>query len=954
MQEISSLKSKPSLRSRQGKFDFRPLIAFAATLVFYLMLAVICQKYPFGAYSTSISDLDAQYAPFLALFRNRLGADGSLMYSFDEGLGGNYMATFGYYLASPFNLLFGLFDTSFISGFVLLVLVLKMCFASAFMCKFISVRVEDQKCLWPVIWGIMYAFTAYVTGFLFQIMWMDGYMILPLILYFIERFIKDNKKVGLILSLLYLFFSNFYIAYMAGIFSFLYIVFRMWYLGEFSNMKKALAKIGKFILIAVLDAMILCAYLVPVGLATIGNSDPTSSKNSSHLILYDLSDILDHLFVGLSGDFGDVMPSNLPFFASSSLVLALIVLFFVSKAISNRDKMFYGICLAGVYLSTAVYWFDVAWQVFDEPNWFWHRHAFVFIPLFFVISAKMFENISEARRKEIFISCAVVVSLLFLAQGIGNMEDGKTFLFNLAFIITSFVILFYINKKDWTPSFADMPKIMPLIMAVIVCFEVVYVQPLLSTDMSVMTLYQGNAEQYSQSITAMKDLAESQIILSDKNGSFRAENEAISDYGTTNYVLEHSNMYGNFHGMTFFNSSSNKSLHRFIKQLGFTTNYNYFSVAYSYCAPDSDAFMSIGAMTTMRDYSGAQYVINDPNDIGYQYYANTNVLPLAFAADQKARDFDFYKLEKMGSDKDYFAFRNLWYRSLFPDQFTEDYFLTVSDELVTSEVINGMSVEQDLTTMANIKAEEMRNSGIAPEDEEKDFDRDGLGLEDLCSEEAKENITQYYRINKKIPIYIEFKTVAPNDGEYYFDMSFPTTSGTHDVYVNNILISHASAGTYFSQVHRLGTFSAGDEIKVTISSDEDSFSYLSAYFGYLDYEAFDSQFDQIDKDKVMVNDAIDGYVYLTTDLAQGEMVLTTIPYEDGWTLYIDGQEAEIKPYQQAFISFDVPEGVHACELRFVAPGFKTGLIGSAAGILGMVIFLVADSLTQKKKESGEG
>ena len=88
MQEISSLKSKPSLRSRQGKLDFRPLIAFAATLIFYLMLSIICQKYPFGAYSTSISDLDAQYAPFLALFRNKLGTE-------------TFLAALKMYAASP-------------------------------------------------------------------------------------------------------------------------------------------------------------------------------------------------------------------------------------------------------------------------------------------------------------------------------------------------------------------------------------------------------------------------------------------------------------------------------------------------------------------------------------------------------------------------------------------------------------------------------------------------------------------------------------------------------------------------------------------------------------------------------------------------------------------------------------------------------------------------------------
>jgi len=963
MKEISSLKSKntPKLKDLSVS-HFRPAIAFFATFALYIFLSVVCQKYPFGDYSTSISDLSAQYAPFLAMFRNRMDiAPGSggllshLMYSFDIGMGSNYMATFGYYLASPLNLLFVFIDSSYIDAFVLFLMISKMSFSSAFMCMFMSERAKTKKCLWPILWGVIYSFTSYSTAFIFSIMWLDGYMLLPLLLYFTEKFITKDKKAGLIITLLVLFLSNFYIAYMVGIFVFIYLIVRMGSLGMYKNIKAAIGKIIRFIAIAVIDAMIMCVVLIPVGLSTLANGDPTVSSAEEHYVLYSLKDMLDHIFIGTPGEFGDIMPANLPFFFSGLLVTALITVFFVSKAFDRKDKIRYLLCLAGVYVSTAVYWIDVAWQVFDSPNWFWHRHSFVFIPLFLIIAAKVYEEFSSVTRREIMVSFGILTGLLFLAQSFGNMSEDKTFLFNLGFLIVLFVILFFMNKKDWGKGFEDMPSIMPLILTIIVVFEVVYIQPLLSTDLSAFTLYNGSSEQYRTSILAMRDLGEVQTLTSQKNRAFRAENEVISDYTNSNYVVEHSNMFGAFHGVSFFNSSSNKSLHRFIKQLGFPVNYNYFATSYTYAAPDSDAFLSVGALTTMREYSDSVFVNDDQFDIGYHFYANKHVLPLAFAADKGAMVFDYYQLEKASENKDYFAFRNLWFKSLFPDVFTENYFITLPAESVEGpDVINAMTTPTGLTTMAKIKAE-AESSDKADASSEGDpsasADKDRLGLEDLAAKEAEKNAVTYYRSNEEVPMYIEYRTKAPRTGEMYFNLTAPSTTGTMSVYVNDIFISHASKGTYFSQVYRLGTYNEGDDIKVTITSDDDKFTYLDARFGYFDFGKFGEQFGGINRDKVIVNEASDGYVNLTTDITDRELVITTVPYEKGWTLMIDGAESTITPYQEAFVAFEVPSGSHTCELKFTAPGFKTGAMVSCAGLVILPVFLIID---RKKNRAGKG
>ena len=102
-------------------------------------------------------------------------------------------------------------------------------------------------------------------------MWLDGYMLLPLVLYFSEKFIEKRKYTGLVISLLILFISNYYIAYMVGIASFLYLCVRMYELEI--PLKKALGICVRYILTAGFTGMITAVLLVPVGLDTIRNAD---------------------------------------------------------------------------------------------------------------------------------------------------------------------------------------------------------------------------------------------------------------------------------------------------------------------------------------------------------------------------------------------------------------------------------------------------------------------------------------------------------------------------------------------------------------------------------------------------------------------------------------------------------------------------------------------------------
>ena len=80
----------------------------------------------------------------------------------------------------------------------------------------------------------------------------------------------------------------------------------------------------------------------------------------------------------------------------------------------------------------------------------------------------------------------------------------------------------------------------------------------------------------------------------------------------------------------------------------------------------------------------------------------------------------------------------------------------------------------------------------------------------------------------------------------------------------------------------------------------------------------------------------------------GQKLLFTIPYDEGWTCYIDGKETEIKQVLGVFMAVDAPEGTHSYEMKFFPVGMKTGIGLSAAALLTTLVYIPVDSRRRKK------
>ena len=77
----------------------------------------------------------------------------------------------------------------------------------------------------------------------------------------------------------------------------------------------------------------------------------------------------------------------------------------------------------------------------------------------------------------------------------------------------------------------------------------------------------------------------------------------------------------------------------------------------------------------------------------------------------------------------------------------------------------------------------------------------------------------------------------------------------------------------------------------------------------------------------------------TSDVLKGTVtcssgyLVTSIPYENGYELYVDGKRQKIEIVNKAFIGSKITSGTHLIVLKFKAPGQDVSAVVSLASVL---------------------
>ena len=98
-------------------------------------------------------------------------------------------------------------------------------------------------------------------------------------------------------------------------------------------------------------------------------------------------------------------------------------------------------------------------------------------------------------------------------------------------------------------------------------------------------------------------------------------------------------------------------------------------------------------------------------------------------------------------------------------------------------------------------------------------------------------------------------------------------------------------------------------------------------------------------------DEINGRFIKASGVSEKESYLfVSLPFEDGYNIYVDGKKTDYTSYRDAFLLVKVSAGEHEIVIRYLPPGFAAGLAISILALAVIVFLIICDHRTGNHDE----
>lgn len=349
-------------------------------LTCFLLPAIIMTAYfayrqmvPFGKSSLLTVDLGQQYIDFFAYFRNSiLHHPSSLFYSFSKGLGGEMWGTNAYYLFSPLNFLFIFFPGKYLSVGVTLITIIRYGLAGLSM-GWLLERTKIQTGWRIIAFSTAYALNGWMIANQLNMLWQDALIILPLIIWGLIKLIHQHQIGTYIGWLAVMMIDNYYMAWMIGIFTFLFLC---WQLPLLSTWRQRGQVVLRYLGSSVLAAGIAAVVLLPTFYAVLQSKGTYTETSIHNRFEYFAPKMLAKLVPG-SFSFGQ-MPSGQPNIYVGMVIMIGALLYFFNRQVTIKQRIIAGLITIFFIFSFCYEPLDLLWHAGQFPVWYPYRFSFIF------------------------------------------------------------------------------------------------------------------------------------------------------------------------------------------------------------------------------------------------------------------------------------------------------------------------------------------------------------------------------------------------------------------------------------------------------------------------------------------------------------------------------------------------------------------------------------------------
>ncbi len=817
------------------------ICAFLAPVIILLLILICGKVFPFGEQCYLRTDMYHQYAPFMSEFREKLQNGGSLLYSWDVGMGVNFTSLYAYYLASPFNWLVVLCPKQYVIEFMTVMTVIKAGLAGLSMVFYLKNKTKNPD-FGLAYFGIFYALSGYMCAYYWNVMWMDCVILFPVIMYGLEKMLKGDSGLIYALSLGVSILSNYYISIMICIFLIIYF-FAYQFLYRPYDVKEFIKRGAKFAFYSLLAGGIAAVLLFPemAALSQTASSDINFPKTfnayfsiaemfARHLPMVETEQALDHwpnIYMGI-------------------MVFLLIPIYIVTPRIKLSEKVVY-LSMAFIFLTGfAVNVLNFIWHGLHYPNSLPARQSFIYIFIMLYICFRTYSVRAFITKKQ--LTGALIFAIVFVLYAENEIEN-KQFAFWVFYVAIILLVLYagiiasYLKRSISTERAA-------VLMLGLVLLEV-------TGNAAYTSITTTSRGAYTEDNKDVMELVDSLFPASD---FFRIEK--------MNRKTKNDGAWMNFPSVSLFSSLANADCSTFFKKMGCEASTNAYSINGS--TPFVNMLYSVkyGIYDSAQE-NGEEKVFVESRGESY-LYKNNYTLPLGF---------------------------------ILPDEL-ENWIMELDDPAL---------VQNSICDMLGTPPVLVPNSEIG-------------------------------NSNGK-----SYAVTIGEDGEYY--------AYVKNSKVKKVTVKCGDKNKTFEHINRgylleLGKCYESDLLKIEAETDTNDMNVQLYRF---DYDALAMAYDKLSREPLRLtvweDDYIKGSVYVDGDEFESKKLFMSIPYDNGWSIKVDGNIAVHTKLFDTFMGLELTPGEHEIELSFMPDGLKEGAIVSAFSLLILILTVLGQYFFGRRKAS---
>ncbi|MCR5508317.1 MAG: YfhO family protein [Lachnospiraceae bacterium] len=617
-----------------------PLMAFLIPVTVMVFVCIVSGFYPFGNTSILMADMRYQFVDYFGYMKQIFFSNDTVFYTFSKTLGGDMAGLASYYCNNPL-LVFLLFVPNDILPCGILIMMIVMIGLIGLTFNIFLSEVYGSRYA-TLIFSTAYALMGYLMGYFNCVHYFFDIMMLPLVMLGIYRIIRDEKiSILYIVSLAMSIFSCYYIGYMICIFSvvfFSYVFFTRNSESKTpidlkSGLKPAILFIGSSILAAGLSAVSLLCAVISLREQSGRKHTPISFKGN-----FNIAEVFSGLY---SNSFnGNVSDDGLPIIYVGAVALVFMILFYLNKNISKREKLFSAGIFLFLILGFYIDCFNVAWHGFSYPIGFPYRNSFLLSFFLLFLSYKSFKNTANIGIRQFLTPVIIyVIYSIYMRVILSEYVGIRQILITGLYILAVYVLIYIRSRNEMKVN------VMPLF------FILTLIDLTWNAYVSVNAYFPDKKNDESISIEAFKNFVDETKAITghiyNEDGSFyrmeklyrRSNNDA---------------MLIGYNGLSHFSSCESEQAMRFLGSLGFRDNGNW-------------AFYGEGSTTFSDCLLGVKYMLSQydetpkPYSVIYNYndkrvFQNPYALPLCFTMQHGIEESDPAKY-------DHFSYQNALARS---------------------------------------------------------------------------------------------------------------------------------------------------------------------------------------------------------------------------------------------------------------------------------------------------